>query len=193
MNKGIKIILASASQRRRQMLEDAGYEFTVCVSGVEERGPESGDPHEISKHNALAKAKAAAKKYSSGIIVGSDTVVALGGRIIGKPADDADAIKILKTLSGTRHSVVSAVALVDASSGRSAAISDETFVTMRRMTDAEIAEYVESGEAAGKAGAYAIQETGDRFVEKLEGRMSTVVGFPIEVFEKFLDDFLKGA
>jgi len=175
------------------MLADAGYEFSVCVPGVEEHDPEFGDPHEIAKHNALAKARAAAKNFSSGIIIGSDTVVALGGRIIGKPADDADAVKILKTLSGTRHSVVSAAALVDASDGRFAAFSDETFVTMRRMTDAEIAEYVKSGEAADKAGAYAIQETGDRFVVKLEGLMSTVVGFPIEQFEKFLSDFLKGA
>jgi septum formation protein len=193
MKKKIKMILASASPRRKQMLEDAGYEFVVAASGIEEHDPEFGDPHEVAKKNALLKAENVANKIDSGIIVGSDTVVALGKRLIGKPKDRVDAVNILKTLSKSKHSVVSAVALVDAKTGMCAAFTDETFVTMRPMTDAEIADYVDSGEADGKAGAYAIQETGDKFVIKIDGLVSTVAGFPIELFKKFLDDFLKDA
>ncbi len=186
-----QFILASASPRRRKMLEDAGYRFTVVVPDVDEDGPAAGDPHRIARANSIAKARRVAGGLDSGIVVAGDTVVEVDGRIIGKPSSMAGARRTLFKLSGTRHSVVSAVAIHDAATGRETVFSDETFVTMHRMTGEEINEYVSSGEALGKAGSYAIQETGDRFVEKLEGNLSTVVGFPLELFRTRFRDFLR--
>lgn len=182
-------ILASASPRRRKMLADAGYDFHVMVAEVDEVLPAAGDPRETAATNALAKARAVAHSLDAGIVVGGDTVVAAGGRIIGKPVDEAEARRILESLSGTRHSVVSAFALVDAADGRSSVETDETFVRMREMSPSEIDDYVASGEAMGKAGAYAIQETGDRFVEGLDGSLATVVGFPMEKFAEAFEKF----
>lgn len=185
-----KLVLASASPRRKKLLEDAGFSLEIIVPDVEEISSGVGDPHEVAKINSIRKAEAVAAGLDEGIVVASDTIVALGGKIIGKPADEADAHRILEELSGTRHGVISGVAIIDASTGATVSATDETFVTMREITDDEISDYVGSGEAFGKAGAYAIQETADRFVEKLEGSFATVVGFPMEVFEDLLNGFV---
>ncbi|MHC4661302.1 MAG: Maf family protein [Planctomycetota bacterium] len=185
-------ILASASPRRKKLLEDAGFDFEVEASAVEESSPGSGDPVEVVVLNALMKARDIASRHSSGIVVGADTVVSFDDKIIGKPADAADAKRILNALSGTRHTVITGVAIVDVSAGRVQAFAEKTFIEMRKMSADEIEQYVSSGEALGKAGAYAIQETGDRFIEKVDGSFSNVVGFPVEAFRKKLEDIAGG-
>jgi len=184
-----KLILASASPRRRKLLEDAGFTFTVQPANIEEQLPESGDPEKTAIANSLVKARWVARQHDSGLVVGADTVVSYDSRIIGKPVDEKDAISILQALSGTRHKVVTGIAIIEPSTGREVTAAETTGIVMRQMSDEEIRAYVDSGEATGKAGAYAIQETGDRFVEKIEGSFSNVVGFPIDLFRKLLADF----
>jgi len=173
------MILASASSRRKELLEEAGIDFTVAHAGVDERLPERGDPHEVATKNARAKAAAVVARGSAAgdAVLGADTVVALEDRIFGKPGDVADARRMLGLLSNTTHRVVTGVAL--AVSGRWFVSSMETKVTMRLIPDEEIDNYVASGESSGKAGAYAIQETAERFVTGIDGPYDNVVGLPV--------------
>jgi len=125
------------------------------------------------------------------MIVGADTLVEAGGQILEKPADRVDARRILEKLSGARHRVITGICLWPSEEGRQPLTAAETtWVTMKPMAADEIEAYVESGEADGKAGAYAIQETGDRFVESFEGSFQNIVGFPIERFEKLWPECL---
>jgi len=119
----------------------------------------------------------------------ADTIVVLGGRILGKPRDEEDARRILHELAGTKHSVITGVCLIDAATGETIYGSEETGVEMKPMTDAEIEEYVQTGEAMGASGAYRIQESADRFVEGIEGSFSNVVGLPLSLVEELLKRF----
>ena len=144
-------------------------------------------PQAAARQVAQRKAVAVAAKRPDALVLGADTVVAAGGGIIGKPADRGDAIAILSRLSGSRHAVITGVCLIDGAEGLRAADTVTTWVTMRPMTRQEIEAYVDSGEAYGKAGAYAIQETADRYVERVEGSFSNVVGLPMERVRELLD------
>jgi septum formation protein len=175
-----QLVLASASERRRALLAGAGIAFRAVEPGVEEESPERGDPHAVALRNARRKALA----VRGDAVLAADTVVALGDRLFGKPSDDAEARATLRALAGTTHRVVTAVVLV--AGGALFEGSAETRVTMRSLADAEIDAYVASGEARGKAGAYAIQETGDRFVTAVDGPFDNVVGLPMEVVRALL-------
>ena len=175
------LVLASASPRRQSLMREAGLDFRVVAPDIEEHDPERGDPHEIALANAVAKAEA----VEGTTVLAADTVVAIGDRLLGKPADPEDARRILRLLSGTTHRVVTGVAL--RRDGRITTRSVETRVTMRGWSDEEIAAYVESGEAMGKAGAYAIQESADRFVTRLDGPYDNVVGLPMLAVKELLD------
>ncbi len=174
------LILASASPRRRALLEAAGIPFRIVVPELIEDAPERGDPHAVALANARRKAQAVA----GDLVLGADTVVAVKGRLLGKPRDGADAIGLLRALSGTTHVVVTGVALKAA--GRLLERTVETRVTMRRLREDEIEAYARSGEGMGKAGAYAIQETADRFVTRLEGPFDNVVGLPVDAVRALL-------
>ena len=174
------LILASASPRRRTLLERAGISFRVALADVVEELPARGEPHAIAVRNATSKAEAVPGEE----VLGADTVVALGDRILGKPVDEADASAMLRALSGTTHRVVTGVALKR--DGRIRTRSVETRVTMRELTDEEIATYVGSGECMGKAGAYAIQETADRFVSHIDGPYDNVVGLPVAAVRELM-------
>ena len=174
------MILASASPRRRQLLDDAGIRYTAEAPSVVELAPPTGDPHAVAALNAARKAEA----VDGELVLGADTVVALGDELLGKPRDRDDARSMLARLSGTTHRVVTGVALkqreqVDVR-------TEETRVTRRVLTDAELDAYADSGEGLGKAGAYAIQETADRFVTRLDGAFDNVVGLPIELVRTLL-------
>jgi len=177
---GTLLVLASASPRRRALLEAAGIAFRVLEPRIEEHDPDRGDPHAVALRNAVRKAEA----VPGDPVLGADTVVAVGDRLLGKPRDAAHAKELLGMLSGTTHRVVTAVAL--RAGGRTRTRTVETRVTMRRLAPAEIDAYVASGEAMGKAGAYAIQETADRFVTALEGPFDNVVGLPLEAVRELL-------
>ena len=181
------LILASASPRRRELLEGLGLTFEVIVPDVDEEA--GGTPDAAARALILAerKARSAAAQVARGLVIGADTLVAASdGEIIGKPAGRDDARRILGKLSSARHRVITGVCIVHVATGRRAAEAATTWVTMKPMTEAEIAAYVDSGEADGKAGAYAIQESGDRFVVKIEGDLDNVVGLPLTVVSHLL-------
>ena len=180
------LVLASASPRRRALLQAAGIAFRVVEPRVDEHDPERGDPHAVALANAVRKAEA----VSGDAVLGADTVVAVGDRLLGKPRDAAHARELLAALSGTTHRVVTGVALV--AGGRTRTRSVETRVTMRPLSPAEIEAYVASGEAMGKAGAYAIQETADRFVTALDGPFDNVVGLPVDAVRELLEESRRG-
>ncbi len=181
------LILASASPRRRELLGSVGVPFEVVEPNVDEDIDGTPDPVARTLILAERKARAAEALVERGLIIGADTLVAASdGEIIGKPADREGARRILRKLSSARHRVVTGVCLVDAATGRRVAEAATTWVTMKPMTEAEIAAYVDSGEADGKAGAYAIQESGDRFVVELEGDFDNVVGLPLTVVKRLL-------
>jgi septum formation protein len=201
-NQTKRIILASVSPRRRKIFADAGYAFETADPGdVEELVTGFALPERLAIEKARAKALAVAERLGPpypALVVGADTLVAAQGKVIGKPLDRADAAAILSGLSGTRHCVVSGVCVILADGTGSATkktllleFAEPTWVTMRKMSAAEIAAYVDSGQSDGKAGAYAIQENGDKFVEKLEGSFLNVVGFPLERFQAELPAALK--
>jgi len=167
------------------LLAEAGYDFDVVDPPIEEPTDLGAELSPAERAEALAyfKARTVADGLDGGYVIGADTIVALPGEsaeVIGKPADRIEAERMLRSLSGTRHQVITGVALLGPGGHRQIA-SAVTHVTMRPMTDAEISAYIESGEWIGKAGAYAIQETADRFVDKVEGSFSNVVGLPIEM------------
>lgn len=182
-----RLILASASPRRHQILGEAGYAFEIADPGeVEEEFNTAPTPELLAEGKAAAKARHIARTLKDGdraLIIGVDTLCAEGPDVIGKPLDRPDAIRILTRLSGTRHRVISGFCLLPFPSGEACIGSETTWVTMRPMAPGEIHAYVASGEADGKAGAYAIQETGDAYVDKVEGSFLNVVGFPLETFE----------
>lgn len=182
----VKLILASASPRRRDLLKNEGIKFKVVPSMVSE-DYRSKKPANIVKELALKKAVSVASRLKSGIVIGADTIVVLKGEIIGKPKDKADAARILGMLSGTYHKVYSGVAVVDAMSGKKIVDYEASRVKMRRLSRKEIARF--AVKHLDKAGAYAVQEKGDAFVEKIEGDYFNVVGLPVRKLKCMLSKF----
>ena len=173
----MSIVLASASPRRRELLQTAGVEFTVCVSDAEERIPPGTSPHEAVMLLAKQKALAVAKDRPNDLVIGADTVVVYDGAILGKPADEADAARMLRMLSGRTHTVYTGVCLVSAGSAET--FFEQTQVTFYPLTDDEIAAYIATGEPMDKAGAYGIQGRGCTLVRGICGDYFNVVGLPV--------------
>jgi septum formation protein len=179
------IILASASPRREQLLRQVGCEFRVEVSQAEENNAADLPPAELVRVHALAKARAVAATAPAGeIVIGADTLVVLAGKVYGKPKSAADAESMLAELAGRTHSVWSGVAVVTA--GRCLTEAVETKVTLARLTPEQIRRYVATGEPLDKAGAYAVQERGALFVERLAGCYFNVVGLPLQALSRLL-------
>lgn len=188
------IVLASASPRRSELLAGAGFEFSVLPSNVDESLADPMGPEEAAVVLAERKARAVAADLGDAdvIVIGADTLVAVGegarARILGKPADAAEAGAMLAELSGSRHRVVTGVCVLRARGGRSAAGWERTWVTMRAIAASEIEAYVRSGEWRDKAGGYAIQESADAFVTGLEeGGFDNVVGLPVGLTVELLE------
>ena len=182
-----RLILASGSPRRRELLKKMGYEFEICAPDVDEHV--TGHASDIVFTLAQRKARAAAEHYSEGVIIASDTLVSLDGAPLGKPEDAADAHRMLSALSGREHEVFTGVCVLDAATGRSETRSVRTGVTFRALTDGEIDAYISTGEPMDKAGAYAIQGGAAPFVEKLDGEFENVVGFPVVEVRELLAHF----
>lgn len=187
------IILASVSPRRKQLLAEAGYKFTSITPNVNESAfPAEGyNACEYAKMLALAKAKSVAEKHPDCLVIGADTVVDFDDEIIGKPTDAKDAEQITKKIFSKPHKVITGLAIVRLSDGIEIVESDTTTVYPKKMTDGQIAEHIKGESWRDKAGAYAIQETGDEFVEKIEGSLTNVMGLPMELLERFLKRFIK--
>lgn len=175
------LVLASSSPRRRDLLADLGVPFCVVEPPLEEpsRPAPLGRPSHLAEALAYFKARSVAETLGEEWVLGADTIVAVDGEVLGKPIDIQDARAMLRKLSGSRHVVITGIALLGPE-GRRVLASCATWVTMRPMTDEELQAYLDSGEWEGKAGAYAIQETADRFVTNVEGSFSNVVGLPVE-------------
>ena len=185
-----RLILASASPRRSQLLSQAGFIFDVVHSDADETLPDGLPPAEAAVEVARRKALAVAGGIRSAVILAADTiVVAPGGKVLGKPDDEADARRMLRELSDSTHVVITGVFAVDCDTARTIGHAVATTVVFGKMTDAEIDAYVAGGEALGKAGAYAIQESGDRFVRRIEGCFTNVVGLPMETVTEMLTGF----
>lgn len=176
-----RMILASASPRRKELLEQAGVEFEIIPAVGEEVITDNRPQQAVLGLSAQKAAEVAAKVQGDAIVLGADTVVAFGGRILGKPKDEADAKQMLSMLSGNTHSVYTGVSMVVKQSGESRPYSfyEETEVTMYPLTEGQIISYIRSGEPMDKAGAYGIQGKGAVFIEKIQGDYNNVVGLPI--------------
>jgi septum formation protein len=185
-HSSVSFILASASPRRKQLLAEAGFNFKVTTSEIDESVLEGESAHKCAERLASAKAKNAAEKFPDSLVLGADTVVDFQGEIVGKPADEKEAEVIVRKLFGAPHKVITAVAVVRKIDGTEIVESDSTTVYPKQLTDKEIAEHIESGSWRDKAGAYAIKEGGDAFIEKIEGSLTNVMGLPMELVQKML-------
>ena len=189
-----RIVLASASPRRRGLLRRAGYAFDVVVSGVDESAfTDAG--HGPARHAevlALAKARSVAERHPDRFVLGADTLVDLDGEIIGKPADQDDAERITRKLFSKPHLVITGLALVRRADSLEIVRSDVTTVYPRTLTEEQIAQHIAGGAWEGKAGAYAIQEMGDEFIERIDGSLTNVVGLPMELLAHLLTDLPHG-
>ena len=185
---GTPIVLASNSPRRREILTQGGYEFTVDAADVDEN---LGiiDPAELVEALSFKKAMAVADKYPDKTVIGADTVVAIDGDILGKPIDESDAQNMLRELSGRTHQVVTGVTVVlpTVDGGRGHETFHEiTDVTFYELSDDEIDTYVSTGEPLDKAGAYGIQGRGALLVERISGDYLNVVGLPLARLSRIL-------
>lgn len=184
-----KIILASASPRRRELLEKIGLKFEAEPSALEERVLATSDPHKLAIENSLAKARAIAAKHRNAIIIAADTFGVFRGKIIGKPHTPAEARKMLQTLSGKSHLVITGFTIIDIESGKTVSRSVETKVYFRKLTPEEIDAYIATGEPLDKAGAYAIQGLGAVVIDRIEGDYYNVIGLPLCALAEELKEF----
>jgi septum formation protein len=178
------LVLASASPRRQELLRNAGLQFAVQPAHIPE-DPFPGE-HASACAERLAREKAltVARQCPLDVVLGADTVVVVDGQILGKPLDSADAARMLRMLAGRDHQVITGVALV--ASGQCSVASETTTVTMSEIKEKEIADYVTTGEPMDKAGAYAIQGIASRWIPRIEGDYSNVVGLPVALVWRML-------
>jgi septum formation protein len=187
----MRLILASASPRRRELLAQAGFEFEVHPAHIPEDPLPGEDPMAYVTRLAMEKAQAVFARVSASgglpglAVLGADTTVTLDGHILGKPSDAADAARMLRQLSGRSHRVITGIALVTAQSVESAA--EVTAVRFLTLSESEIASYIATGEPMDKAGAYAIQGRAARWIPRIEGCYFNVVGLPLALVSKLLD------
>ena len=171
------LVLASASPRRRALLEAAGIACTVDVVAVDERRRAGESPPAYVERLALEKAERVAARHPDRLVLGADTAVVVDDLVLGKPVDDADAVRMLRLLAGRAHEVLTGFAII----GRGQRVSavEQTTVWFSSLTEPEIASYVASGEPRDKAGAYAIQGLASAFVPRIAGSYANVVGLPV--------------
>lgn len=184
-----EIVLASASPRRRELMAKVVPLFRVHPVAVDEASIREEDPLRFAIAAAALKARAGAEAFPEAIVIGADTVVALERRILGKPADREEARAMLRDLSGRRHRVITGIALFAKAEGRLLTGHELTSVTFHHLTDGAIEDYLDRGDFLDKAGAYAIQDVGDRFVRRLGGDYDNVVGFPAARVRRLLARF----
>ncbi|MBU1151804.1 septum formation protein Maf [Patescibacteria group bacterium] len=183
-----QIVLASASPRRIELLNELNLDFTTHPSDFNE-SETSLPAKELVLHNAIGKAQKIARHYKNALIIGVDTVGAFKNHILEKPKDREDAAEILRLLSNTTHSVLSSIAIINTNGGKMVTGIEETFITMDRLSEEDIYGYIDSGEGEDKAAGYAIQGKGALFVKRIEGDYFNVVGLPIFLLRKMLKEF----
>ncbi|MGH9176758.1 MAG: Maf family protein [Vicinamibacterales bacterium] len=181
------LILASKSPRRGELLAAAGIPYEPVAVDVDESFIRLEPPGDHVRRLAAEKAQAVFATHPTALVLGADTIVLVGGEMLGKPRDDDDATRMLRMLSGREHEVLTGLALVSA---RGTAVEVvRTRVWFNPLTEEEIADYVASGEPADKAGAYAIQGLGSRFIDRIQGSYSNVVGLPVALVYRLLKGY----
>lgn len=212
------LVLASASPRRQDLLRNADIAFTVQAADIDETPLPGESPRECAERLAREKALAVWRTRPNDVVLGADTIVVVDHTILGKPVDGEDAARMLRLLSGRVHSVITGVCVVKAVAGtqlpvagedravhsgqfggailrtenRERTASETTLVTMGELSDDEIRDYVASGEPMDKAGAYAIQGRASRWIPRIEGDYSNVVGLPVALVYRMLSQFQEG-
>lgn len=188
----MKLILASASPRRAQILRDAGLRFAIASTSVSERRKPGESARAMTRRLALAKARAAVRNFADhipdAIVIGADTTVELDREILGKPQSEAAARAILKKLSGKNHRVITSVAAIRLPDYAQEILTETTRVRFSRLSSAQIGEYVSTGEPLDKAGAYGVQGIGGRYIENIDGCYFNVVGLPLARVYRMLID-----
>ncbi len=189
---GVKVVLASASPRRREILEQIGLPFEIIPSYADENIPSGLTPSLAVQSLSLLKAADVAKTQpEDALIIGADTVVVLEDEVLTKPKDAEEAVVMLKRLSGRCHRVMTGLTVFRRKDGKSISVTEETEVFFKELTETEINAYVKTGEPLDKAGAYGIQGLGGLFIEKIQGDYYNVVGLPLarlgRLFEEEFD------
>lgn len=179
-----KMILASKSPRRKELLEKCGILFTCDPADIDETLLEGVSLEEAIKELSFRKASAVLKRHEDCIVIGSDTIVTLNDEVLGKPKDDADAFRMLKMMQGHTHVVITGLAII--SSSRIFNIVSKAEVTFVKMSDEEILSYIATGEGRDKAGSYGVQGFGGRYISKINGDFYTVMGLPLSIVYKEL-------
>ncbi|MGH9545938.1 MAG: Maf family protein [Terriglobales bacterium] len=189
------LVLASASPRRQELLRNAGIPFTVCPANIHELPLAAETPRECAERLAREKALAVFRQQPDKTVLGADTIVVVDGEILGKPRDGADAMRMLRLLSGRTHQVTTGVCLMapplrtgnhELGTGFEDTRSETTVVTMTTLTDDGIRSYVATGEPTDKAGAYAIQGFASRWIPRIDGDYCSVVGLPVALVYRML-------
>jgi septum formation protein len=184
-----KIILASASPRRKEILKITGLRFTVCRSDYEEDLGLKLPPHELARFLSRKKAEALSNKYKDAIVIAADTFIVYKSKLLGKPNTEREAVRMLSMLNGKKHAVITGYTILDTGINSKVSSSVETKVFFKKLSNEEISAYARSGEPLDKAGAYAIQGLGAVFVEKIEGDFFNVVGLPLCALTESLKEF----
>jgi septum formation protein len=179
------LILASASERRAELLRAAGFDFQIVPAGVDEKRLPGEEPAVYVERLARAKSEAVAEIHPSQPVLAADTSVVVGSQVLGKPVDRDDMVRMLRLLLGRSHQVMTGVALRWPPDQLRSTVTTTT-VTMVRLSEEELAWYVASEEGADKAGGYAVQGLGSRFISQVEGSYSSVVGLPIDAVYRML-------
>lgn len=184
-----KLILASGSPRRKELLEKVGIHFEIITAQTEEINPETGDPEQIALHNSLLKAKAVSDQFPSRYVLGADTVVALGTKIFGKPKDLDQAKSFLRELSGKKHAVITGMTLLNANNKLSKQLAVKTTVEFYNLDEETIKNYLKTINPLDKSGGYAIQAAEKKLLLKsLTGSMNNVIGLPVEELTDWLGE-----
>ena len=188
MNQTNTFILGSGSPRRRDLLNEAGYQFSIEPSKADELEPGQLDVRELTMANARLKAEEVAQRFPDAIILGADTLVAIDDQVLGKPCDSEQALEMIRRLNGNTHQVMTGVCLMRKEPPYSVEHCEVTDVHFKSLTEEELREYHNLIDPLDKAGAYAAQEHGEVIIEKTEGSWSNVVGLPMEAVHGMLEE-----
>jgi septum formation protein len=184
-----KLILASASPRRKEILEKTGLKFRVVASDYEEQMDRGVSPHRLARSLSREKARAVASRCHDAVVIAADTFIIFGDKLLGKPQTEREARRMLKTLSGRRHSVITGFTIIDTETGKMVSRSVETKVFLKKLAMKEIESYVRSQEPLDKAGGYAIQGLGAVIISRIEGDYYNVMGLPLSALIETLKTF----
>ena len=187
-----KLVLASSSPRREEILNQLKLKFTIVPGKIDESNFNSSSPEELVKTLAVEKARSVSGLVEDALIIAADTIVVYEDQILGKPADQAEAKEQLKLLSGREHNVITGIAVLDSETDEVLVDRNITRVKMLNFKEDKIDKYISTGEPMDKAGSYGIQGLGGLFVEEIEGSYYSVVGLPIHQLAELLDKFNYG-